>query len=135
MRYRFSDPPREGWKNYNGSFEVAGVHHRRNDAVDFIRGAIEADNNGWENGVELVRDRNNPHDPNAIKVVGSYQKKAGFFGRKLKNIEQFIGYVPAGIAAELSDRPVQARLISGHISDNGVVYIKIQPIVKKSKSG
>ena len=82
---RISPPIPKGMQIYDGG-KVAGIFYRKASAAKFIRGK--------EHQVELVREPNNRHDPNAIQVFGSVR---GLFGKK----RLLIGYVPADIAKRL----------------------------------
>src|SRR5438105_3118824 len=59
---RFLPPIPDGMGILEGDLEVAGVTHRIENAVAFAKRQDQC--------LELVRDPDNPHDPNAIKVIG-----------------------------------------------------------------
>lgn len=80
------DPP-SGWLEYDFGDEVkvAGISRGKRSA-NLISLAAEEDF-----GLKARRDRNNPHDPNAIKVIAVGDGK-----------ERMIGYLPKKVAAELA---------------------------------
>lgn len=72
-----------------------------------------ADEADWS--LSLKRDPANEHDPNAIRLLGSWtSKETRWFRSSLKQHYEHIGFVPAEYAAELSaanvDMPIAAEL-------------------------
>ncbi len=80
--YFDSDIP-EGMRTYSDREEVAGIEFRIQNAIAFA--------SGTEQALELLPEPTNPHDANAIMVIGSYV--TGPFRHKVH-----IGYVSAETA-------------------------------------
>lgn len=103
------------WVQTTLAESVVGVHHRKPMAIAFARAAREAEAKGLIYGVELEHRPDNPHDPNAIAVIGIAERK-GWFKRTVDRWH--IGYLDREIAAEIvSDLvaqgiPVAAELYS-----------------------
>lgn len=119
--HQLEDDPRVskwvGW-NFHGRVEVVGIQFRREDALKAFTRTPE----GSE--VELVRDPNNDHDPNAIEV---------WFGN------HHVGYMPKGTAKEAAkrfplDMPIRARYVDGWMGDTGYIRLTIQPLMPDAKS-
>ena len=90
---------------------VAGIQFHRAEALRYIDGAASADINGGPHGLILRREPDNPHDSNAIRVLG-------WWGTE----QVVLGYVPREIAlayARIVDRggrlmAVPKRAYRGH---------------------
>ncbi len=67
--------------------DVSGVRDRVGPVVAFIRGK--------KHRIEWEREPQNPHDQNAIKIIGVTKS---LFGSKRRHV----GYVPAEIAAKIA---------------------------------
>lgn len=112
----------EGMQIFEERIEVAGVSHRRQDAVSFAKAK-----NIW---LEFERDQENQYDKNAIKMIGCSK---GFFGTK----RRFIGYVPKDFATNIVENDflsqTKPRLLKTYIGDNGYVEILFQLLGSKGK--
>jgi HIRAN domain len=85
---------------YRDGMPVAGISHYVDSATAFIV--------GHGRSVELIREPDNPHDKNAIRVVGHWSKR----GRQHSGT---IGYVPRWFAEEIAseyaaDMPLGAKI-------------------------
>jgi len=81
--------------------EVEGVEFHRYDAEKFIRRSNRS--------IYLVREPDNRHDPNLIKVIGKSQN------RFLK-AKKCIGYVPADISNRIVNAGV-AKKVQAHLRE------------------
>lgn len=113
-------PMPESFRIYRDRVPVMGVPMRKADATAFCKGS----------GKQLAfqREPDNRHDPNAIRIMGSWK---GWFSRK----EKMLGYVPAEDAAKLvrlglADS-VRPRLLKTYLGTDGFVEIEIQIIGPK----
>lgn len=108
-------PMPEGYRIYQDRVPIMGVPMRRADAAEFCRGS----------GKQLAfqREPDNRHDPNAIRIMGSWK---GWFSRK----EKMLGYVPAEDAAKLVQlglaESVRPRLMKTYLGTDGFVEIEFQ---------
>ncbi len=115
-----TNPVPEGFRIYLNYLPIMGLAKRKGDAAKFCKGS------GRE--LTLEPEPGNTHDPNAIKVVGSWK---GWFGRKARHL----GYVPAEHAAKLValglSRQIRARLLKTYLGADGFVEIEFQIIGPK----
>lgn len=113
----------DGFQIFEERLEVAGISHRKADAVAFVR-------RGKDIWLELSPEPNNPYDRNAIRVIGCAK---GFFGTK----RYFIGYVPAKVASAIVHhdyvRKIQPRLLKTWIGDTGYVEVLFQILGPKGE--
>jgi len=107
-------PPGD-WVQTTGLLDVHGIEHRRGDAMAFAKAVRSAEQKRQRYGVRLQPEPTNPHDANAIKVMGQATVQT-FFG-SLKTREWHIGYVPAEVARELTE-----DLIKPGLSFSGELY-------------
>ena len=77
---------------------VAGVSQRK--AKKNLSGLIY----GTARRIELVRDPDNPHDKNAIKVIGYWRDSEGM------DHQGHIGWVPAGFADDIAEHNIDVPL-------------------------
>ena len=56
-------------------FDVAGIAHRRDAALRFAKAALKCEKANRHYGVVGLRDPDNPHDSNAIRVIGQWVKR------------------------------------------------------------
>lgn len=77
----FAEPIPKDYQIYSSNF-VSGVSFRKKDVLRFI--------NGKNQKLSLEPEFNNPHDKNAIKVIGITSSS-----------EYFIGYVPKEVSAQI----------------------------------
>ncbi len=107
---------------------VVGVHHRKSDAAAFARAAHECERKGLIYGVELEHRPDNPHDKNAIAVIGVAEQK-GWLRRKSR--KWHIGYLDRGTAAEivndlvLKSVSVAAELYAIYEGNDGFLDFKV----------
>ena len=87
LNLRFNDPIPDGMHVYEGDVEVAGISHRKAQVIAFAK--------RQQHSLELEREPNNRHDPNAIKVFG--RAKGWFFWGRF-----FLGYLPKETAARIA---------------------------------
>lgn len=90
----FKDPIPKGWRIYAGGLEVRGVH------VEPQRGAVARFADGSEQRLSLEAEPDNPHDKNAIKVIGHFRKWA-------TTSAVVLGHVPR----EIAEAVVATRLL------------------------
>lgn len=76
----------DGFQIFENQSEVAGVHYHKDDAIAFILGKYHR--------LEWEREPNNPHDANAIKIIGVAESA---FGEE----RWHIGYVRSDVAAHI----------------------------------
>lgn len=122
-KYHLNEHPLPaGFRIYFDSVPVMGVTMRKVEATTFCKAQ----------GRQLVLERepDNRHDPNAIKVIGSWK---GWFRRK----SRLLGYVPAEMAAKLVETGVAPkvlpRLKKTYLGDDGFVEIEFQIIGPKQE--
>ena len=110
-----------GFQIYEERLEAAGVQFYKAQATAFAR-------NGG--ALEFQREPHNPHDANAIALVGCYK---GWFSLK----REVIGHVPKEVAAQLAKSglaaQVRPRLLKTWIGDTGYVEIMFQIIGPKDR--
>ena len=115
INLRFLPPIPDGMSIMAADIEVAGIPYRKAAALAFARGKQQY--------LELEREPSNPHDPNAIKVIGVSK---GLFGWK----RHFVGYVPRETAKEIAEEGLLDAIIprlrniwaGGYVQD--VVYVR-----------
>ena len=78
----FLPPIPKDYQIYVSNMTVAGISFRKNDALRFMKAT--------EQTLELERELNNPHDRNAIKVIGV-----------IPSNRYFLGYVPKGVSEQV----------------------------------
>ncbi|WP_421928632.1 HIRAN domain-containing protein [Neoaquamicrobium sediminum] len=117
-KYHLSEIPLpQGFRIYFDRVPIMGVAMRKADAIAFCKAQ----------GGELVvkHEPGNPHDKNALKLIGSWK---GWFRKKSAHL----GYVPADIAAKLADaglvHVVRPRLMKTYLGTNDFVEIEFQII-------
>lgn len=108
-------PMPESFRIYIDRVPIMGVALRRSDAAAFCKGS--------DRQLAFMREPDNQHDSNAIRIVGSWK---GWFLRK----EKVLGYVPAEDAAKLvrlglADS-VRPRLLKTYLGTDGFVEIEFQ---------
>lgn len=102
--------------------EVAGIPYRKAAALAFAR--------CQQQYLELEREPDNPHDPNAIKVIGVSK---GLFGWK----RHFLGYVPRETAEQIAEEGLSSVIVprlkniwaGGYVRD--VIYIRFDVLKPK----
>jgi HIRAN domain len=110
-------PIPKGFRIYQDRVPVMGVATRRADVAAFCKGS--------DRKLAFLEEPENRHDPNAIRIVGSWK---GWLFRK----EKLLGYVPAEEAAKLARLgladSVLPRLLKTYVGTDGFVEIEIQII-------
>lgn len=110
-----------GFQIFDERLEVAGIHHRRDAAAQFV--------NQTDQWLEFESEALNSYDSNAIKILGCYQQNNEL-------IKLHVGYVPASIAKQItafSADECKARLLKTYIGDSGYVEILFQVLGPKGK--
>jgi hypothetical protein len=116
------------WVQTTLAESLVGVHHRKADAIAFARAARKAEAKGLQYGVELEHRPDNPHDSNAIAVIGVAEQK-GWFSRRIGRWH--IGYLDRDVASEIiSDLvsngiAVAAELYSIYEGKDGFLDFKV----------
>jgi hypothetical protein len=122
INLRFLPPIPEDMRIMEADIEVAGIPYRKAAALAFAR--------RQQQYLELEREPDNPHDPNAIKVIGVSK---GLFGWK----RHFLGYVPGEIAEQIAEEDLWNVIIprlrniwaGGYVQD--VIYIRFDILKPK----
>ena len=114
------------------------MQDRKTDALAFARAVRTAEQKGWHYGVRLEPEPSNPHDPNAIKVIGHalVMPPSGAAAER----SWHIGYVPREIAEELvedlfsKNHPCAAELYGVYV-DHDFIRIEFFVLVPKGSPG
>jgi hypothetical protein len=120
--------PEGKWVQTMLAENIVGVHHRKADATTFARAARRAEAKGLQYGVPLEHRPDNPHDANAIAVIGVAEQK-GWFTRRIGHWH--IGYLDRDVAAEIINDlvskgiAVAAELYSIYEGDDGFLDFKV----------
>ena len=105
-----------GYQIYLKSPNLAGITHRKGDAISFVQGVHHT--------LEFERDPSNPHDPSAIKIIGN--SSAGRF---------HIGFIPAEDAEEIVGHSlfnyIKPRLNHLYLSDSGYIEIEYDVLLPR----
>jgi hypothetical protein len=111
------NPLPDGFRIFQDYVPIMGLPTRRADAIAFCKGS--------ERNLRFQLEPNNPHDLNAIKVIGEWND---WRSRK----EATLGYVPAEIALKLATSnlagSVRPRLMKTYVSTEDFVEIEFQVI-------
>jgi hypothetical protein len=111
------------WRICHERIEVAGVHHRKSAVKAFARDVDDGVSRGdFAFGIRLERDPANPHDKNAIKVLGWTQRQPG---------SVLLGFVPREIAAELAGKEPIAAQASRYYESGNYIELMIDILEKK----
>lgn len=106
-------PPGE-WVQATMTEEVAGIVHRKGACRSWASAVARAESAKLPYGIDLEPEPSNPHDANAIRVIG-HATTRGFFGG-LKQHRHFIGYLPAWLAQEINEDLISQGLpIAGEL--------------------
>ena len=101
IKIRPNQPRPEGaWRQLPPMFEIAGIHYRIADAERFVRAAKRCEEKGWSYWLDVVREPDNPHDSNAIAVMGVWTHRTQLL-RRMKAESVQLGYIPREMAAEV----------------------------------
>jgi len=113
-------PLQDGFQIYHERLEIAGIHHYKEGALNFIK-----KDNQW---LEFEREYNNVYDDNAIRILGCWK---GIFGIK----KVTLGYVPRDIARHIAQTKsfdkVKPRLLKTYLGSSGYVEVLFQIIGPK----
>lgn len=114
-------PLRAGVQIYAERLAVAGIARRKSAAIRFVKGS--------EHRLELEPEPSNPHDRNAVRVVGCSR---GLFRHR----RTFLGYVPRGAARIVAEGAfeVEPRLLKTYLGDKGFVEVEFQLIGPKHRA-
>jgi hypothetical protein len=120
--------PEGKWVQTTLAESIVGVHHRKADAITFARAVRRAEAKGLQCRVQLEHRPDNPHDANAIAVIGVAEQK-GWFSRRIG--QWHIAYLDRDVAAEIiSDLvsngiAVAAELYSIYEGKDGFLDFKV----------
>lgn len=132
-RYR----PRGDWVQTTLAQPVVGIPHRRRQASAFASAVARAEAKGWPYGVTVEPEPTNPHDPNAIRVIGMATVKPWF--RAPRERHWHIGYVAREMAEEIQRDllakgvPIEAELYSIY-RDRNFLEVKVILLAPKGHS-
>lgn len=119
--YHLPDIP-DGFQIFEERLDVAGISYRREQALEFSKGRGLS--------LEFEREEGNPHDRNAIRVIGT---RKTLFGTK----RHFIGYVPAPVAAAIVEggyyNKIRPRLLKTFAGESGYVEVLFQVVGPKGE--
>lgn len=110
------------------AFDVEGIGYRREAAQRFARAAMKCEAANRYYGVVATREPNNPHDTNAIMVIGNWVQRGWFGGEKTRTVH--VGYVPADLAKDIVEaygptRDPELSLYEIYLGAGGFVNIKV----------
>lgn len=109
--------PLGNWKRATPLLTVHGIRYRREDALQFAKTSIRLHETGKPFGLIIEREPDNPHDRNALKVVG--------WGA---GVSRHVGYVDALEAARSNERfpgaHLAAEFYSVYIGRGGFIDIR-----------
>ena len=94
--------PKGDWAYATGMLEVAGAFFRKENVLKFAKAVFESESSNNKYGIKLVSDPLNPHDENAIKIMG-YAERKGFLG-SLNQQHWHIGFVNRDTAKYLTEK-------------------------------
>lgn len=80
--FSFDNPIPKGFQIFASNLPVAGIQHRKAEAIQFARSGNQE--------LSIEREPDNPHDPNAIRLVGVSGAD-----------RYFIGYLPREISEQI----------------------------------
>lgn len=113
----FLPPMPTGYQIFAKNLPVAGIQHRKNEAMKFARSSNQE--------LSLQREPSNEFDPNAIKLIGLSGSS-----------NYFIGYLPKELSSQIIGtgmfENVKARLGRIYISNNDFLDIQYQVIGPKA---
>lgn len=113
----FLPPMPTGYQIFAKNIQVAGIQHRKEEAIRFARSSNQE--------LTLQREPSNQYDSNAIKLIGL----SG-------STQYFIGYLPKELSAQIISTgmldTVKARLGRIYISHNDYLDIQYQVIGPKA---
>lgn len=120
--HRAEMPIPAGMQIYESELYVAGIHHRRSDAQQFIA--------GQQQRLEIEPEPGNPYDPNALRVMGCWRQSG-------RDERRQIGYVPSEVSAKIVERGFSARvaprLWHTYCGDTGYVDVVFQLLGPKKE--
>lgn len=80
----FENPIPKGFQIFAGNLPVAGMQYRKDEAIQFAQSSNQE--------LTIEREPNNPHDPNAIRLIGLSDTNKYFIGYLPKELsEQIVG--------------------------------------------
>lgn len=142
------DVPTMKFRRGDNAIDVAGVEMYE-DAVRKVAGRRPSDDDSREKNitVQLVREPDNPHDPNAVAVIAGAKGKIGYVPRELaagmakqldQAIKKYSGLVisaPAEVVADWYDEDdPQAVDVSVSLMLSDGMDVNLQPAGKRGAS-
>jgi hypothetical protein len=108
--------------------DIAGIHHYKEEALEFFHGAQACEKKDRFYACMLMPEPSNRFDKNAIAVWGVWTEKKWF---KTKQRQEKIGYIPAEFAAEVAENAppeayLKAELDELKLSSSGFLDIWVQ---------
>ncbi|MCA3692790.1 HIRAN domain-containing protein [Aquidulcibacter sp.] len=125
------------WVQASAAVSVAGISFRKADALAFANDVKKSEAAKLHYGLEVEREASNPHDSNAIKVIG-VARVPSLFGQK--TTRRHIGYVPAEEAELLCahvlahGQKIAAELYRIYLSDEKFLDVKMIALAPKGYS-
>lgn len=120
----FKEPIPKGWRIYAGGLEARGVH------VEPHRSAVARFADGSEQRLSLEAEPDNPHDKNAVKVIGHFKKWA-------TTSAVMLGHVPREIAEALAAThllpDVAPRLTFVRVREGQTPTVQFDLLIPKEK--
>ncbi|QIG49088.1 hypothetical protein G5V57_15990 [Nordella sp. HKS 07] len=91
------------WSRVTQLQRVVGVQYRKRNAVEFAKLVFAAARKGNPYGLLAEREPDNPHDRNAVKIIGWGIAKSTFLGRKVP-VNLHLGYLDADTSGRLAEK-------------------------------
>ena len=119
--------PTGDWARASEYLEAVGVHHRLSSTRQFASAVREAERRKLRYGIRLQPEPSNPHDRNAIRLVGHCEVARLFGGPAVK--EWHVGYVDRETAERLNAKfisrgaSLEGELYGIYVSDDGYIDI------------
>lgn len=120
--------PAHSWRQLPNLYEVTGIQYRRAEVAAFVTDLLLAIDEGRLFGSFILREPHNPHDANALMVMGWVDNPS---------TASKVGYVDRTTAEHLSrfgpSLPVSADLVRLFKSDQGKLYADIALLIPGKK--
>lgn len=120
------------WRTLYDDVDIVGEVHRLEACLDYLRGLRGALAAGKDFGVSLERDPTNPHDANAIRVIGWWTERR-LFGEDRKRLH--IGFIRKSMAETIARKhpapmALAAELVTIEIEDedDDDSYVEAGPV-------
>ncbi|WKL57266.1 hypothetical protein Q1W73_16610 [Asticcacaulis sp. ZE23SCel15] len=117
----------EGWDIVIETLEVAGLRFHIDNVTQWVDAVSKSERKTLPYGLELSPEPENPHDPNAIRIIGCAMVKPMFGKAEMQRWH--IGYVDAE-HAEIINRdylgktPLAAILNEIYIDDENIIEVE-----------